>query len=173
VADFTYLGSNVSEDGGTVKDANIRIQKAWGAFSRFRKIWQATHIHNSIKIKIFNSYVKSVLLYGCETWLVSTEIQRKLQSFINCCLRYICRIWWPRVISNENFWKETNQENDNIEIRQRKFKWTGHTLRKSDQEPCKAALMWNPQGSRKRGRPRNSWQRSSLTEAGYILQTWR
>jgi hypothetical protein len=26
--------------------------------------------------------------------------------------------------------------------------------------------MWNPQGSRKRGRPRNSWQRSTLTEAG-------
>jgi hypothetical protein len=106
------------------------------------------------------------LLYGCETWLVSTEIQRKLQSFINRCLRYICRIWWPRVISNENLWKETNQENVNTEIRRRKFRWTGHTLRKSDQEPCKAALMWNPQGSRKRGRPSNSWQRSTLTEAG-------
>jgi hypothetical protein len=39
VADYTYLGSNVSEDGGTVKDVNIRIQKARGAFSRLRKIW--------------------------------------------------------------------------------------------------------------------------------------
>jgi hypothetical protein len=78
VADFTYLGSNVSEEGGAVKDVNIRIPKARGVFSRLRKIWQSTHIHKSIKINIFNSRVKSVPLYGCETWLISTEIQRKI-----------------------------------------------------------------------------------------------
>jgi hypothetical protein len=44
-------------------------------------------------------------------------------------------------------------------------------LRKSDQEPRKAALMWNPQGSRKRGRPRNSRQRSTLAEA--VKRSWR
>jgi hypothetical protein len=32
--------------------------------------------------------------------------------------------------------------------------------------------MWNPQDSRKkRGRPRDSWQRSTLTEAG--KRSWR
>jgi hypothetical protein len=31
--------------------------------------------------------------------------------------------------------------------------------------------MWNPQGSRKRGRPRNSWQRRTLVEAG--KWSWR
>jgi hypothetical protein len=92
VTDFTYLGSNASEDGGAVKDINVRIQKARGAFSRLRKIWQSSHIHKSTKFNIFNSCVKYVLLYGYETWLVSTEMQRKLQSFISRCLRYICRI---------------------------------------------------------------------------------
>jgi hypothetical protein len=95
MAAFTYFSNNVSEVGGAIKDVNIRIQKARGAFSRFWKIWQSTHVLKSTKIKIFNSCVKSVLLYGCETWLVRTDIQRKLQSFINWCLRYICRIWWP------------------------------------------------------------------------------
>jgi hypothetical protein len=111
VSDFTYLGSNVFEDGGAVKVVNIRIQKARRAFYRLLKIRQLTHIHKSTKSKIFNSCVKSVLLYVCETWLVSTEILRKLQSFINRCLRYICRIWRPTVMSNEKLWKETNQEN--------------------------------------------------------------
>ena len=36
-----------------------------------------------------------------------------------------------------------------------------HTLRKEDGEIPKAALLWNPQGSRKRGRPKNSWRRWS------------
>ena len=39
------------------------------------------------------------------------------------------------------------------------FRWIGHTLRKEYGEITKAALLWNPQGSRKRGRPKNSWRR--------------
>ena len=39
-------------------------------------------------------------------------------------------------------------------------------LRKEDGEISKAALFWNPQGNRKRGRPRNSWRRSVIKEAG-------
>jgi hypothetical protein len=38
VADFTYLGSNISEEEAAVKDVNIRLQKARGAFSRLWKI---------------------------------------------------------------------------------------------------------------------------------------
>ena len=44
--------------------------------------------------------------------------------------------------------------------------WIGHTLRKEDGEIPKAALLWNPQGNRKRGRPRNSWRRLVIKEAG-------
>jgi hypothetical protein len=47
-----------------------------------------------------------------------------------------------------------------------KFRWIGHTLRKEDGEIPKAALLWNPQGNRKRGRPRNSWKRPVIKEAG-------
>jgi hypothetical protein len=54
----------------------------------------------------------------------------------------------------------------NLEIRKRKFKWIGHTLRKEDGEIPKAVLLWNPQGNRKRGRPRNRWRRSVIKEAG-------
>jgi hypothetical protein len=86
VQDFTYLGSNVSEDGGTRKDVDTRIQKARGAFTRLRKIWLAHNVNRDTKIKLFNVYVKLVLLYGCQTWRVTCEIQRKLQSFVNRCL---------------------------------------------------------------------------------------
>jgi hypothetical protein len=88
------------------------------------------------------------------------------QSFVNRCLRYIMKIWWPRVISNEKLWEMTGQININKEIRKRKFAGLD-TLRKDDNsEPCKAALQWNPQGTRGRGRPRNSWQRTTLNESG-------
>jgi len=80
-------------------------------------------------------------------------------------LRYILRIWWPKIISNKDLWKVTGQEDKNVEIRKRKFGWIGHTLRKEDGEILRAALFWNPQVKRKRGRPRNSWRRSVIKEA--------
>jgi len=72
---------------------------------------------------------------------------------------YILRIRWPNIISNKDLWEVTGQEDINVEIRKRKFRWIGYTLRKEDGEIPKAALLWNPQRNRKRGRPRNSWRR--------------
>jgi hypothetical protein len=109
--------------------------------------------------------VKSVLLYGRETWLVTSEIGRKIQTVVNRCLRYIIRIWWPNIISNKDLWEATGQEDINLEVR-RKFRWIGHKLTKEDGELPKAALLWDPQGSGKGGRPKNTWRRSVNKEAG-------
>ena len=99
--------------------------------------------------------------------LSQKEIQRKIQTFVNSCLRYTLRMWWLNIISNKDLWKVTGQEDINVEIRKRKFRWISHTLRKEDGEIRKAALLWNPQGNRKkRGSPRNSWRRSVIKEAG-------
>jgi hypothetical protein len=62
------------------------------------------------------------------------------------------KIWWPRVISNEKLWEMTGKININMEIRKRKFGWLGYTLSKDGSEPNKAALQWNPQGTREKGK---------------------
>ena len=126
----------------------------------------STSLRKETKIKIFNACMKSALLYGCETWLVTSETRRKIQTFVNRCLIYILRIWWPKIISNKDLRRATGQEDINLEIRKRKFRWIGHTLRKEDEEVPKATLLWNPQGSRKRGRPKSSWRRSLTKEVG-------
>jgi hypothetical protein len=87
-------------------------------------------------------------------------------TFVDQCLRYILRICWPNIISNKDLWRVTGKEDINLEIRKRIFRWIGYTLRKEDGEIPKAALLWNPQGSRKRGRPKTSWRRSVIKEAG-------
>jgi hypothetical protein len=63
-------------------------------------------------------------------------------------------------------WNVTGQEDINLEIRTRKFRWIAHTLIKEDGEVPKAALLWNPQRNRKRGRTKNSGRRSVIKEAG-------
>jgi hypothetical protein len=72
---------------------------------------------------------------------------------------------WPKTISNKDLWRATGQEDINLEIK-RQFGWIGYTLRKYDGETPKTALHWNPQGGRRRGRPKNSWRRSVTKKAG-------
>ena len=103
VQDFTYLGSNISRDGGADRDMKLQ------AFRILRPIWLSSQLSTNTKIQIFNTNVKSVLLYGSETWKTTKSLQSKLQVFVNKCLPYILKIWWPNKITSEELWRKTNQ----------------------------------------------------------------
>lgn len=173
VTKYQYLGSIISEDGGAAKDVDSRIRKALGAYITLNKVWKNSVYSLTTKIKIFKSCVLSVLLYGCETWCVTTEIKDGLRVFVNRCLRRILGIWWPNIISNELLWMRTDMKDVNYEIRKRKFGWIGHTLRKPPAEICRQALTYNPQGSRRRGRPKTTWRRSTLIEVNSLQENQR
>jgi len=67
VGSFVYLGSVVSVNGGTEEDVASRIKKANGIFVQLYPVWRNHNISKGVKIRIFNTNVKSVLLYACET----------------------------------------------------------------------------------------------------------
>jgi hypothetical protein len=155
VESFTYLGSIVTQDGGTDQDINQRIIKANAAYMQLYQVWKNRNLSKKTKLRIFNNNVKSFFLYACETWSVLKTSMNKLQTFVNMCLRRILNIRWPDTISNNSLWAITKDEPINIQIKKRKWRWIGHTLRK----PA-GAIDWNPQGARRRGRPRKTWRRA-------------
>jgi hypothetical protein len=66
------------------------------------------------------------------------------------------------MISNEDVWKTTNQQPIAIQIKRRKWRWIGHTLRKPN---ASIEKDWNPQGARRRGRPKKTWKKTIEDEA--------
>nr|KAG5704618.1 hypothetical protein BaRGS_031882 [Batillaria attramentaria] len=164
VESFVYLGSVVDGQGGTDRDVTARIGKARAAMVMLKNIWASKVVSIRTKLRIFNSNVKSVLLYGCETWRTTKTMQQKIQTFLNTCLRRIFNIRWPEKIRNEELWERAGQEPAAKQTLRRKWGWIGHTLRKPASSTTRQALTWNPQGKRKRGRPRNSWRRDTEAE---------
>ena len=79
VEDFKYLGSKLKSS-----EVDFRYLKslAWAAYWKMEAIWKAAHI----PIKPKASGV-SVLLYGSETWIVTSEMGKKLNSFATTCYR--------------------------------------------------------------------------------------
>ena len=172
VESFVYLGSTVDIQGGTDADVRTRVGKARMAFQQLRNVWVSRHLSKKLKIRIFNTMVKPVLLYGSETWRTTATNIKNIQSFINKCLRRILGVHWPEKISNLNLWQQTRQKPVEQEILQRRWRWIGHTLRKPTSSTTRHALIWNPQGKRKRGRPRNTWRRDLEADTKELSLTW-
>ena len=132
----------IAVDGGTERDVLVRIGKARTAFLLLRPVWRSKEISLRTKLRIFNTNVKSVLMYGAETWRVTKNISAKIQAFTNRCLRNILGVRWPNTISNEDLLAKTQEEKMTTQIRRRKWKWIGHTLRKPHNNVTKQSLFF-------------------------------
>ena len=173
VDSFTYLGSVVDQIGGTDSDVKARIGKARASFLQLKTIWKSNKIGKKTKLRIFNSNVKSVLMYGAETWRMTKATVHKIQTFINNCLRQIMKIRWPEKVSNKTLWERTSQNPVEEDITRRRWGWLGHTLRKPATNITHQALTWNPQGKRNRGRPKNTWRRDLQKDVQATGMGWR
>ncbi|VDP47812.1 unnamed protein product [Schistosoma curassoni] len=121
VESFTYLGNIVDYQGGSDADVKGRISKARAAFLHLKNIWNSTQLSTNIKVRIFNTNIRTVLLYGAETWRTTTTVIKKIQVFINSCLRKILSIYWPDTVSNSLLlWERINQLPAEEEIRKRR-----------------------------------------------------
>ncbi|KAL9972503.1 hypothetical protein ACROYT_G018819 [Oculina patagonica] len=52
-------------------------------------------------------------------------------------------------------------ENLSWDVRNRRWKFIGHIMRKAPNNDCRTALTWTPEGRRKRGRPKTTWRKTA------------
>jgi len=96
---FTYLGSTLSRNVHVDEEVANRISKASSAFGRLRSnVWDRKGLSLSIKLKVYQAIVLSVLLYASETWTVYQRYTKKLNRFHLTCLRKLLNISWRDMI---------------------------------------------------------------------------
>ena len=78
VTSFRHLGSVVSDEGSKPK-ALSRTAQTTGVLTRLKPVWKDRSISLSSKIRLMRSLVTSIFLYACESWILSTELQRLLK----------------------------------------------------------------------------------------------
>ena len=87
---FTYLGSSIIS---TEKDINTRLTKAWTAIDRLSVIWKSD-LTDKMKRSFFQAAVVSILLYGCTTWTLIKQLEKKLDGNYTRMLRAILNRSW-------------------------------------------------------------------------------
>ena len=72
--------SSVSDDGSTPKILS-RIAQATAVFTKLKLIWRDNNISFGSNVKLMHSLVISMFLYACESWALTTELQKRMQAF--------------------------------------------------------------------------------------------
>ena len=172
VDDFLYLGAKVDAVGGAAIDIQNRINNATTAYYRLSKVWRSTSLTHQLKFKLYQSNVLSVLLYGCETWRLTREDLARLEVFHMSCCRRILKVYWWTKTSNDEVFRRSKQRAIIEMIEVRRWRYLGHSLRRKDSIP-NTSLSWAPEGSRRRGRPKETWRRTALKQLqGFNIKSW-
>ena len=65
-----------------------------------RNIWKST-LSMKMKLRLMHTTVKSVLLYGCETWTLIKTLLIQLDGTYTRILRMISHVHWSQKVTNE------------------------------------------------------------------------
>ena len=152
VSDFKYLGSMMAS---SENDIRKRRALAWAAFWKLQKIWKAQAVPRVLKLKIFQTTCLPVLLYGCETWVITKSLSQYLDSYLTNCLRIILGIKRLDRVPNSELYRLTQLRPVTQTIQEKQLRWIGHILRKALDEPINIYALYQPtHGHRRRGRQR-------------------
>ena len=113
VKDFKYLGSYmyISSDSNIDKEVSTRIGLTAQAFKKLNNIWKSTTLSAKTKLRIYQSNVRSTLLYASETWRTNKKLESKLRGFQGRCLRRILKVRWQEKVCSEEIWRRTGMNN--------------------------------------------------------------
>ena len=101
VEKFNFLGSLLTSDGKSDCEIKRRIALSNEAFNKKRSILTSSNITMSARQRILNCYIWSILLYGCETWSITSVMQMRFEATEMCFLRKMLKISRADKISNK------------------------------------------------------------------------
>ena len=165
VQSFKYLGSVVTDEGSK-QEIMSRIAQTIGALTKLKAIWKDKNIALSSKIRLMRSLVISVFLYACETWTLTAELEKKIQTTEMRCFRRLLGISYRDHVTNEKVRNRIRQAIGPYEdllttVKKRKLRWYGHKTRSTGL--AKMILQGTVQGGRRRGRQKKRWE-DNITE---------
>ena len=71
------------------------------ALTRQKPVWNDKSISLSSKIRLMRSLVTFIFLYACESWALTAELQRRIQTMEIRCYRKILRISYKDHVTNK------------------------------------------------------------------------
>ena len=154
---FSYLGVLFDEENRQNIEISNRIKKYNTNVNALYPILKDRNIPTKAKTIIFTTVLRPVLLYGSETWTLTTRTSSQIQAAEMRVLRMIRGVTRRDRIRNEEIRERLRITSVLKIIEKNKLRWYGHVKRMEDTRHAKKFLEWVPPGRRPVGRPRKRW----------------
>ena len=104
-----------------------------------------------LKVMLFRATTETILLYGSQTWALTSAEERELNGTYTRMLRKIKNIDWQAKLTNKQLYGKLKPITDTI--RERRLRLAGHVHR-DQSSPAHKTILWQPKhGAPARGRP--------------------
>ena len=133
---FEYLGAIIQADGEQMPDVRRRVAMARQRHGKMRHVWESGKLHPRLKMRLYIAGVCSVMVYGSETWKLTTAVRRFLNGANSQMVAQITK----RTIREEAS-AATRSYDLVASIRAKRLKWLGFILRMEDGRLVKMAVQ--------------------------------
>ena len=83
VADFIFLGSKITEDGGCSHEIKRHLVLGRKVMTNLDSILKSRDIALPTKVHLVKAMVFPVVMYGCERWTIKKAERRRIDA-LNC-----------------------------------------------------------------------------------------
>ena len=98
---FKYFGFTITPDARCDTEIKKRIDLSKDTFTKMKSIFTNRNIKAYTKINTLKAYIWSILLYGCECWTLTKDLERRLEAAEMWYTRRTMRTPWTEKKSNE------------------------------------------------------------------------
>jgi hypothetical protein len=157
VNNFTYLGVNINEENAQQMELNKRINKYNANTSMLYPLLKDKNVPRRCKVIIYSSILKPVLMYGFQSWSLTTKTKSKLQAAEMRVLRVIEGVTRRDRIRNTVIREKLNVTSLLGDVERGKLRWSEYGKRMNNDRHARKYMEWRPDGSKPPGRPKKRW----------------
>ena len=141
----------ISADGKSKADVTARIMQAIKIFGQMKHLLINQSMSMKVRRRVLECYILPVLMYGCEAWTISREIEIRLRATEMWFLRRMRRISYLDKVRNEEVLERAGTKRSLVkEARKRQAVFFGHVMRRKEFEHL--VTTGKIDGKRSRGR---------------------
>jgi hypothetical protein len=164
VEKFKNVGTTLKDQNCMHEEIKSKLNSGNACYHSVQSLLSSRLLSRNLKVKIYKIIILPVVLYGRETWSLTSSEEHGLRVFENRVLR---GIFGPKRDEVTGGWKKLhNGELYNLysspdiirKMKSRRMRWAGHVARMGEGRKVYEVLVGNPKGKRPLERPRSRWQ---------------